>query len=84
MKKRTRSGEVAAVVVFVVATVVILLVAPRYPTMIERRIEARRIEAESAYRSTQPDRDKVKTLEVIMPDGSVYELETFLDSHRKQ
>ncbi|MFP3863223.1 hypothetical protein SHV42_09735 [Pseudomonas capeferrum] len=69
MKRRTRSQGTWGVALAIFAPVaIILLVASQYPTMIERRVEARKAQAQA--RAAQPaPRPAGTTLEIIMPDG---------------
>ena len=67
MKRRTRSQGSWGVALAIFAPVaIILLVASQYPTMIERRVEARKAQARAAQPAPRP---AGTTLEIIMPDG---------------
>ncbi|ATP51236.1 hypothetical protein CR512_18510 [Pseudomonas putida] len=66
-KRRTRSQGSLGVAVAIFAPVgIILAVASQYPTMIERRVEARKAQARVAQPAPRP---AGTTLEIIMPDG---------------
>ncbi|WP_263270326.1 hypothetical protein [Pseudomonas phytophila] len=82
MKNSKHSIGVAGVLLVCMFPVLILLLAQRYPSMIERRIESTRLEAASVYRTTQPKHSNVKTLEIIMPDGRAYDVETYLNAQK--
>lgn len=66
MDKRSERLEVLRVLIVILAPVgLIILIASRYPSMIERRVEAR-----ASGQAVRPQPPLVEsTLEVIMPDG---------------
>lgn len=67
MKRRKRSQSTWGVALAIFAPIaIILLVASQYPTMIERRVEARKAQARAAQPAPRP---AGTTLEIIMPDG---------------
>ena len=67
MKRRTRSQSTWGVALAIFVPVAIIrLVASQYPTMIERRVEARKAQARAAQPAPRP---AGTTLEIIMPDG---------------
>ncbi|MCD5972328.1 hypothetical protein [Pseudomonas quasicaspiana] len=84
MKRNKHSIGVAGIFLFCISPVLILVLAPRYPTMIERRIESARLEAASVYRTTQPKYSSEQTLEIIMPDGRAYDVEMYLNAQKKR
>nr|WP_314482522.1 hypothetical protein [uncultured Pseudomonas sp.] len=66
MKKRRSSGGAGGILIVLLAVMVLMLLASRYPSMIERRVEARKAE----QRSAQPQRRVTETtVEVLLPDG---------------
>lgn len=66
MKKRRTIGPVGLLVAILVPVATIMLWASKYPNMIERRIEARKVQQRPAQVEARP---AGAALEIILPDG---------------
>lgn len=66
MKKRRAQGDAGAIVLVFLSVAAICLLASRYPSMIERRVEARKAQQQAV----QPERRVSETtVEILLPDG---------------
>lgn len=66
MTQRRSIGPLGVLMVILVPVVILMLLASRYPSMIERRVEARKVQQRPAQAGAQP---AGTALEIIMPDG---------------
>ncbi|MFA7895016.1 hypothetical protein [Pseudomonas putida] len=66
MKKRRAQGDAGAIVLVFLFVATICLLASSYPSMIERRVEARKAQQQAV----QPQRRVSETtVEILLPDG---------------
>ncbi|CRN04573.1 hypothetical protein JRG49_18420 [Pseudomonas fulva] len=66
MKRRRAQGDAGAIVWVVLFVAALGLWASRYPSMIERRVEARKAQQQAV----QPERRVSETtVEIMLPDG---------------
>lgn len=66
MKRRRAQGDAGAIVWVVLFVAALGLLASRYPSMIERRVEARKAQQQAV----QPERRVSETtVEIMLPDG---------------
>lgn len=66
MKKRRAQGDSGVILLVFLSVAALLMLASRYPSMIERRVEARKAQQQAV----QPERRVTETtVEIMLPDG---------------